>query len=246
MATPHDSLFRSPKEMLDTLAAARSNARMRVHLLSLEARDRLHELESRLERLQTRIETDGERATETAAKRVRELTQSMRELLREQRDVPELQVPVHEIMSPARTCSARDTLSDAARIMWETDCGSVPVVNDDKTLVGLLTDRDVCMAAFTRGLPLSQMTVDSTMVKDLQICAPTDRLQEVTALMRQHRIRRVPVVDRGRLVGVVALADVARQVEAGGFNSTVANDLAFTLTKICEPRPTEAASSAAQ
>lgn len=230
----HEPSLRTPKDMLGALSAARNSARMRVHLLSLEARERWHELESRLDRLQARLEHDGERATESAAKLVKELTSSVKELLLDQ-EVPELQTPAHEVMSKARICLPTNTLSEAAQIMWDADCGSVPVGDEEGTLIGMLTDRDVCMAAYTRGVALSQLSVQDTMAKTAYSCRPTDSVQHVLHLMREHRVKRIPVVDHGRVVGIVALADVARHVEGCRGDTAVASELAHVLVELSQP-----------
>ena len=60
-------------------------------------------------------------------------------------------------------CGVRDMLNRAAQLMWECDCGSVPVVDEAGNVCGMITDRDICMAAYTQGLPLDQILVRSTM-----------------------------------------------------------------------------------
>ena len=67
-----------------------------------------------------------------------------------------------------RTCRREDVLVEAARIMWENDCGSVPVVDAQRHVVGMITDRDICMAAYTRGQRLADMTVESAMSKTIR------------------------------------------------------------------------------
>src|SRR5262249_6621023 len=77
-----------------------------------------------------------------------------------------------------RTCRREDSLNVAAQIMWEEDCGCVPVVEEANLerprLVGILTDRDICMAAYTQGRPLDAIQVQSIMERDLATCVPTD------------------------------------------------------------------------
>ncbi len=140
-----------------------------------------------------------------------------------------------------QTCRAHHTLNDAARLMWEHDCGCLPVVDDDGKVVGMLTDRDICMAVYTRGQPLWQVPVAAAMAADPRTCRTGDSLTEAESVMRQNQIRRLPVIDRrNRVVGILSLNDVARQAarETGHRNRNVAPDeVATTLGAICSPRP---------
>lgn len=111
--------------------------------------------------------------------------------------------------SPA-TCLVSDSLHDAARIMWEKECGFVPVL-DQGRLVGVITDRDVAMAAYIQGSPLGQIPVEVAMARVVYAVSPDDDLETAEARMRSVRVRRLPVVDPDRgLVGVLALTDLFR------------------------------------
>jgi CBS domain-containing protein len=139
-------------------------------------------------------------------------------------------------------CSADSPSSEAARLMWEHDCGSIPITNPGGHLLGMLTDRDICMAALTRGRPLDQMTTASIMSRDTVTCSPDDSLRVVEELMREHRLRRIPVVEAGNLVGLIGLGDLVREVSAGGMRGTLtAPGLLKTLESVYEPRGTAAA-----
>jgi len=124
---------------------------------------------------------------------------------------------VGQLMSrQIRTCRPDDSLNTAARIMWEEDCGCVPVVQESGAehprLVGILTDRDVCMAAYTQGKPLSAIAVTSIMQRDLATCVATDPIGVALAVLRTRRLHRLPVVENdAELVGVLSLADIARE-----------------------------------
>lgn len=109
-----------------------------------------------------------------------------------------------------RICGPHDTLNIAAQIMWEEVCGSVPVVDVDSRPVGFLTDRDICMAAYTQGRPLGELTVESAMARSVVSCGSEDDLTHATQLMRNNSLRRLPVVDAsGILVGLLSLDDIA-------------------------------------
>ena len=118
---------------------------------------------------------------------------------------------VEQIMNrEVKSCRPQDSLNKAARIMWEAHCGAVPVVDDRRRPVGFLTDRDICMAAYTQGKPLEQMRVETAMARKVVSCTAEDDLASAAQLMRRSRTRRLPVTDRdGTLVGLLSLDDVA-------------------------------------
>jgi CBS domain-containing protein len=227
----------SAKEMLEGLVALRDRARVRTHLLTLDARARLDAVESGLLALQARLEQEGERVAAGATERFRELTQAAREALRELDGTVELGGPVRKLMRSAPVfCAPGDGLDRAAQAMWGADCGALPVVAADGSVVGMITDRDACMAAFTRGLPLSAMTVESAMSRTVHACGPDDSLGHAVRLMAEHQVRRLPVLEEGRLVGVLSLADLAREVgHSGGNRIPGCVALAHALAAISEP-----------
>jgi CBS domain-containing protein len=122
---------------------------------------------------------------------------------------------VRELMTAdAKACGPNETLNRAAQLMWENDCGAVPVVDEDQRVIGMVTDRDVCMAAYTQGVPLAQSLVESAMSKGAYTCLPGDDITTAKKLMRERQIRRLPVVDEeGRLAGIISLSDIAREAE---------------------------------
>jgi len=154
---------------------------------------------------------------------------------------------VEELMQKVvRVCGPDDAISEAARIMWEADCGCVPVVAGDGRggLVGIITDRDVCMAAYTRGKALGELRVCDAMSRDLRTCSPQESLAAAAGAMRVARVRRLPVVDEaGQLLGIVSLSDLAREfarLRAGGKKGITAAEIGELLAGICEPRQIEA------
>ncbi len=147
---------------------------------------------------------------------------------------------IDEIMTRnVRGISPEDTLGTAAQIMWENDCGAVPVVEADGRLVGIVTDRDICMAAHLQGAPLHDSRVTSAMARDVKTCSPRDTPATVQAIMSQNKIRRVPVVDdQGRLVGMITLGDLAYLVgrDANGGDGMTWTAVAHTLAAVSQPR----------
>jgi len=105
-------------------------------------------------------------------------------------------------------CGAEDTLSRAAQLMWECDCGCVPVFDRSGVVCGMVTDRDICMAAYTQGLPLHQIAVRTAMSPRLHACRPEATVEEAQTLMRRNKVRRAPIVDSDHLVGIVSLSDL--------------------------------------
>jgi CBS domain-containing protein len=120
---------------------------------------------------------------------------------------------VEEIMSiDIETCRAEDTLNRAAQIMWEHDCGVVPVVDSEAHIVGVLTDRDICMAAYTQGRPLSEISVFSACSRIVRVCRAADSIESAEAIMGAAQIHRVPVVDDDdKICGIVSFSDLARR-----------------------------------
>lgn len=151
---------------------------------------------------------------------------------------------VTQIMSqPVAACQVSDTLDQAARLMWEKDCGAVPVLDGFGRVIAMLTDRDICMAAYTQGKPLSEISVRSSMSKELFSCQPMDSVSTVEQLMRQHQIRRLPVLDLAGLpVGMLSLNDVALAAAhqhpgaPGSTNGISLVSTAETLAALCAHR----------
>jgi len=139
-------------------------------------------------------------------------------------------------------CLPEDNLSQAARIMWERDCGFVPVVEstENRQIVGVITDRDICMAAYTRGQLLQQIPVRDVMATQVRACRPADNLDAAEATLRDAQVYRLPVVDTAnQLLGVISLADIAREaaVESGSVRRAVTTEeVGTTLAGIRKPR----------
>ena len=113
-----------------------------------------------------------------------------------------------------QTCRPEDLLSDAARLMRDHDCGCLPVTrgSGSELLVGMVTDRDICMAALLRGKALQELRVRDAMVREVRACNGGDEVAEAEAIMREAHLRRLPVVDRSdRLIGLLSLTDLARE-----------------------------------
>lgn len=111
-------------------------------------------------------------------------------------------------------CGLADTLEMAVQIMRDRGCGSVPIVDARKRVVGLVTDRDAVMCALRHGRGLAELRVEEAASRDVVSCDVDDSLERVEMLMRVNHVRRLPVIGPGReLVGVISLTDLARHIE---------------------------------
>ncbi|MBM4267743.1 MAG: CBS domain-containing protein [Deltaproteobacteria bacterium] len=151
---------------------------------------------------------------------------------------------IEQIMTRGvRTCCPEDSLAKAAQIMWDRDCGCVPVVrveDDGDRVVGMVTDRDVCMAAYTQGMPLDSIPVSSAMAARVYSCRSEDSTDVAMGILRAHQLHRLPVVDtHDHLVGIVSLADLAREAHhehARSRKSVTDEQIGATLAAVSEPR----------
>ena len=120
---------------------------------------------------------------------------------------------VSEVMSSnPRTVSQTARASDAARIMLEEDVGSLPVI-DDGAVVGIVTDRDVALRVVATGRDPETTTVDEIASRDVLCVTPDYSLDDVYERMTAWQVRRLPVVHEGQLVGIVAQADLVRELK---------------------------------
>jgi CBS domain-containing protein len=141
-----------------------------------------------------------------------------------------------------KSCQSGDTLGEAAQLMWDHDCGCLPVTADDgsQRVIGMITDRDICMAALSHGEPLKGIRVGDAMATDVWACNPGDSPCEAEAIMREARVRRLPVVDEAdQLLGLISLADIAREAERQHWRKRreiTEAEVGEVLTMICQPR----------
>ena len=121
---------------------------------------------------------------------------------------------VHDVMTrQPHTCRPEDSLAVAAQLMWEHDCGCIPVVDEHHHVVGIVTDRDACMASYTKGLRLDEIPVRAAMAKHVFTCTENDTTFPAKAQMQAHQVRRLPVVDEtGKLTGILSTNDLLRSV----------------------------------
>jgi CBS domain-containing protein len=115
---------------------------------------------------------------------------------------------VRDVMTPnPHTVSPNDSIQAAAQVMREEDAGIVPVVENGR-LVGVVTDRDIVIRAVAQGMPPTEK-VAQVASKEIEAVTPDVSTKEAARIMSEHQVRRLPVVEDGRLVGIVSLGDLA-------------------------------------
>ena len=142
-----------------------------------------------------------------------------------------------------RSCGPASTLADAGWAMWEGDCGVIPIVDDANKVLGVITDRDICMAVVTKARPADQITTQEISANRAFTCQLDDDVRKALETMRAESVRRLPVVDsEGKLQGVLSLNDVvlaARRRENSRTHGVTHEDLVPTLQAVSGHRRTE-------
>ena len=142
---------------------------------------------------------------------------------------------VRELMSsPAYSCRPTDSLARAAQLLWDHDCGMLPVVDGAGRVTSTITDRDICMAALSSGRTLGDLRVVDSMSRRIVTCEPDDDLTDAVRRMTQSQVRRLPVVDAdGKPRGVLSLNDLAL---AGEHDQGMAQESHRVLVAACRRR----------
>ena len=138
-------------------------------------------------------------------------------------------------------CWPDSSLASAAQIMWAKDCGALPVLGDDNSVVGMITDRDITIAITMTPRRPSEITVGEVMSKPVCACGPEDHVKEALNWMANAQVRRLPVIDQhGTLQGILSISDVmACYWRSAGVEipSVSCHDLVEAYGRINEPRP---------
>src|SRR5262245_57327275 len=144
---------------------------------------------------------------------------------------------IEDVMTRRVVAARADTeLSHVARLMWDNDCGAVPVVDAEDRVVGILTDRDVCMAANFGGRALRELRAAGCMAAEVVACRASEPAVAVARRMGERKVRRVVVTDEaGRLVGIVSIGDLLGAAARGAAKDKkhVHAALLEALTAIC-------------
>jgi CBS-domain-containing membrane protein len=130
-----------------------------------------------------------------------------------------------------------ESLADAAKEMWENDCGALPVIRDGRKVVGMITDRDICMASAMRDRNPSAISVEEIMNTTVYAAAAEEDVEQALQTMRDHKIRRLPVLNlEGELQGIVSMNDIVlRAKERNGKRPQISYaDVVKTYQAICK------------
>lgn len=131
-------------------------------------------------------------------------------------------------------CNTVDTIkptasvSDCAKIMCEKHIGCMPVCDDDKKVVGIVTDRDILLRSVACDKDASNTKVSDIMSTKVYCCDCNSEIDEAEKIMCQEQIRRIPIVENGKITGILTLADLAIN------NAIPRQDVSNTIEKICE------------
>ena len=151
---------------------------------------------------------------------------------------------VKQIMtSEIATCRPDTNLADVAKLMWDRDCGFVPVVDAAGKVAGVITDRDICIASATRRLLPEQITAAQAMRRPpIHTAQPEDAIEKTLGTMKQFQVRRLPVIAAdGTLKGIISMNDIV--LASQGKEGPAPADIVATLSAICAHRPAKVAAA---
>jgi CBS domain-containing protein len=158
---------------------------------------------------------------------------------------------VKDVMTPnAKAIWLTESLADAAKLMWENDCGVLPIIKDGRRVVGLITDRDICMGSMMRDTNPSGISVEEVMTGQVYAVNPEDNIDQALQVMQQHQVRRLPVINpEGELEGILSMNDIVLHAKAPGAavrDSIDYSDVVKTYQAICQhPVPATASTASA-
>jgi CBS-domain-containing membrane protein len=156
---------------------------------------------------------------------------------------------VQDVMnSKVQSCQPTTNLAAAAAVMWDHDCGALPVVDEAGQVLGMITDRDIAIAAATKGRPAGEISVREVISGTVYSCAPDDDIHAALKTMRQSKVRRLPVANAaGQLQGILCMNDIAlraEEVHGKHVPELSYDDAVSTLKAVCEHRPAHVATAA--
>jgi CBS domain-containing protein len=156
---------------------------------------------------------------------------------------------VKDVMTPdARAIWITESLADAARQMWENDCGILPIIKDGRKVIGMITDRDICMAAAMTDRNPSRISVEEVMAGTVYAAEAEEDVEHALQTMREHKIRRLPVLNsEGELEGILSMNDIVLKAKnRNGKKPPIGYlDVVKTYQAICEhPVPMATAATA--
>ena len=149
---------------------------------------------------------------------------------------------VKEVMTTdVKFCRPETNAAEAVKIMWDQDCGVLPIVDHDRKVVGMITDRDLSVAVATRGGAAERIAVKDVSTGKAYTCLAEDSVPAALEVMKAQKVRRLAVVDaEGRLKGILSMNDIVLHTGAASPNQIVE-----TLAGICAHRAKPAMAGAA-
>lgn len=140
------------------------------------------------------------------------------------------------MVSEVKTCRPDMNLAAVAQVMWANDCGAVPVLGEKDQVLGMITDRDICLAVGSRNKAAADLTVFDVKPNPTELftCAPEDDIHTALKTMREQGVRRLPVVNGEKLRGILCLNELTRKATDRG--ALTYQDVVQTLQAIAEHR----------
>jgi CBS domain-containing protein len=147
---------------------------------------------------------------------------------------------VAEVMTrEVQSCTPETNLATAAIQMWDADCGALPVVDDDGIVMGMITDRDICIAAATNHQDITGIKVGEVRTGEVQSCTPETSVRDALKIFDSAQVRRIPVVDKNnRLAGILSISDIVLRTVGSRDQKSVDishADIVNTFKAICSP-----------
>lgn len=156
---------------------------------------------------------------------------------------------VKEVMTKeVKTCAPETDLAAVAKLMWMRNCGVLPVVGERRQVVGMITDRDICIATGCRRRDPATILVREVITWKVYSCSPEADLCEALQIMQRKQVRRLPVIDSaGKLCGVLSMNEVALKVRPDAkAPDPGAQEILATLKSICAHRTKSGEATSAQ
>jgi CBS domain-containing protein len=156
---------------------------------------------------------------------------------------------VEDVMTKdVESCTLETNLAAAAMQMWERDCGVLPVVDDQRKVIGMITDRDICMAAATNHQDIATIEVRELTSEPIHTCKPEADILEALKILQRACVRRLPVVnDKGQLEGILSVSDIvcsSKEKDNKAVLGVSYADVVTTFKTISAPRSKAAAANA--
>ncbi|MGH9872929.1 MAG: CBS domain-containing protein [Pyrinomonadaceae bacterium] len=155
---------------------------------------------------------------------------------------------VKEVMNPdAKAIWITESLADAAKSMWDNDCGILPIIKDGRKVVGMITDRDICMGTAMKDSHPSGISVEEVMSGRVYAAMPDEDVEQALQTMREHKVRRLPVLnDEGELAGILSMNDIVLKAKGSNGKAQINYaDVVETYQAICQhPLPMATAAPA--